>query len=528
MIRARTPFSRAAGKSDVLYIGSATNQNGLRGRLQQYFSPGPTQRTNQRLMERCGDSDYDIGFVVTGSSSDALGLEAQLLQSYVDEHHELPPENRVLPVAPSVSRGPKASLPSTSVDARATAALMFDTVRDAPMSRATRQQLEGLRDRGDCDGIMRFISRCIAQRPAVGQSIERAGKVSFESRFPLVQQIYESRPGGRVENGIENLKVAFAQSFGVTPRPFGGPTSSSVGVSDNANGVQWNATVNRSDGTARLGVNLEGMEYDGWPMARLIERELAEPMLPGMASAAADDVAVSLMRDAWQASARLPIRERHIKGSPVRLAALTNRQWEKMLREAYECLEPERNHRGRAKQVVTLPSGQVEKQVSPHLIITTPLMTLSSVAAAEGALGDARRTLQPLYDFVRDRSMATSKGESALASSPPNTVAVPRLVKVDRIPPISVDELGALRRQLSALLSEVEGHRAAQTEGIRTRITRLSRDGLIPRHVAPLMITITEMRNSAEYEGRILSASESAVVRNAWAAIEDWARGRRR
>jgi len=28
-----------------------------------------------------------------------------------------------------------------------------------------------------------------------------------------------------------------------------------------------------------LGVNLEGMQYDDWPVARLIEREIARPLL---------------------------------------------------------------------------------------------------------------------------------------------------------------------------------------------------------------------------------------------------------
>lgn len=32
-------------------------------------------------------------------------------------------------------------------------------------------------------------------------------------------------------------------------------------------------------GAAWLGVNLEGMKYDGWPVARLIERELSRPLL---------------------------------------------------------------------------------------------------------------------------------------------------------------------------------------------------------------------------------------------------------
>ena len=53
-------------------------------------------------------------------------------------------------------------------------------------------------------------------------------------------------------------------------RPFGTPRGRYQGVSDNAEGVQWNAGVDREQGSSWLGVNLEGMAYDDWPIARLI------------------------------------------------------------------------------------------------------------------------------------------------------------------------------------------------------------------------------------------------------------------
>jgi excinuclease UvrABC nuclease subunit len=37
---------RRIGESDILYVGSAANSQGLRMRLYQYFHPGPTQRTH--------------------------------------------------------------------------------------------------------------------------------------------------------------------------------------------------------------------------------------------------------------------------------------------------------------------------------------------------------------------------------------------------------------------------------------------------------------------------------------------------
>ncbi len=94
-------------------------------------------------------------------------------------------------------------------------------------------------------------------------------------------------------------------------------------------------------------------------------------------------------------------------------------------------------------------------------------------------------------------------------------------------PLLSVDDLAELRRKLMSLLNKLEGQNRIQSEGIRKRISRLSQvGGPIPREIAALMTTITEMRNSAEYESKVLSTSECAVVRHAWQAIQDWAQSR--
>src|SRR5690349_7707900 len=79
-IRCRAPFPRALGTSDVLYVGSARNRDGLRMRLRRYFHPGPTQRTNQRMLARCGDStDYEVSYVTCDSANAAVRLEAEIL-----------------------------------------------------------------------------------------------------------------------------------------------------------------------------------------------------------------------------------------------------------------------------------------------------------------------------------------------------------------------------------------------------------------------------------------------------------------
>jgi len=45
-----------------------------------------------------------------------------------------------------------------------------------------------------------------------------------------------------------------------------------LGTSDGNEGVQWNSSYRPGDGFVWLGVNLEGMGYDDWPVARRIER----------------------------------------------------------------------------------------------------------------------------------------------------------------------------------------------------------------------------------------------------------------
>ena len=98
-----------------------------------------------------------------------------------------------------------------------------------------------------------------------------------------------------------------------------------------------------------------------------------------------------------------------------------------------------------------------------------------------------------------------------------------------RVPSLSVDDLADLRRKLNALLSTFDPQTGTSSEGIAKRISRLSQTGgPVPREVAALMRTITEMRNSAEYESKVLSASECAVVRHAWQAIQEWAQTARR
>ncbi len=77
----------------------------------------------------------------------------------------------------------------------------------------------------------------------------------------------------------EALKSLFRDIFGCRGRDFGSPSRGVLGISDGNEGVQCSAAYRPGDGFVWLGVHLEGMQYDDWPVARLIEREISRPFL---------------------------------------------------------------------------------------------------------------------------------------------------------------------------------------------------------------------------------------------------------
>lgn len=83
-------FGRLKGESDIMYIGSTKGSRGLRGRLQQYFSPGRTQWTNKRIRAMAKKYSMEIAWY---PYAEAGNLELQLLRRYFKDHDELPPLN---------------------------------------------------------------------------------------------------------------------------------------------------------------------------------------------------------------------------------------------------------------------------------------------------------------------------------------------------------------------------------------------------------------------------------------------------
>ena len=89
------PQPRALGLSDIAYIGKATNQKGLRGRVRQYYHPGPTQSTNIAMNGRICQPGCQLrlGFAICSTGPVARRLESDLLIDFERLHGERPPFN---------------------------------------------------------------------------------------------------------------------------------------------------------------------------------------------------------------------------------------------------------------------------------------------------------------------------------------------------------------------------------------------------------------------------------------------------
>jgi hypothetical protein len=202
----------------------------------------------------------------------------------------------------------------------------------------------------------------------------------------------------------DQLRIAFTKVFGSRYEPFGSQSLHLGGLSDGKKGVQWHVGYDPRDGTRFAGVNLEGMQYDGWPVARLIERELKAPMLIEVVHGKEDlaDVSLEWFRDYWQKRARPEIVERYISPTPLVLSELTAERWREALVGAAACLDSKRRRRGRATQTVTLLNGeQVTGEVSPHL---TFRLTAGGDVAWEEFFRKVRTRMQPLHEWARKRS----------------------------------------------------------------------------------------------------------------------------
>lgn len=213
-------------------------------------------------------------------------------------------------------------------------------------------------------------------------------------------------------NGLENT---FLEVFQVSiPKKFGSISMGHKGLCDGNKGVQWNAWFVFGplfkEEEAFLGVNLEGLTYNEWPISRLIRRELEVPKIFDVISKLEkpEDVILQWYREYWQMSKRPPIKERDIEPTPISLDKLTPEGWKRSLIGARGCLDAGRGYRGRGKQKVTLlkdglPKGDpVEKEVSPHIQFKKRLWYPTSLEMGEWIeiMKRERDAMRLLYDFV--------------------------------------------------------------------------------------------------------------------------------
>jgi hypothetical protein len=202
----------------------------------------------------------------------------------------------------------------------------------------------------------------------------------------------------------DQLRIAFTKVFGSRYESFGSQTLHIGGLSDGKKGVQWNVGCDPRDGSRFAGINLEGMQYDDWPVARLIEREMRKPSLVALVRSEQGlaDVVMHWRRDYWQKQSRPAIEEGSIGVTPLPLGELTEESWRATLVEAQACLDSKRSRRGRAKQTVTLGTGeQVEGAVSPHLVFR---VTSPGIADWEPFFRDVKTRLQPLHRWASERA----------------------------------------------------------------------------------------------------------------------------
>ena len=178
-------------------------------------------------------------------------------------------------------------------------------------------------------------------------------------------------------------------------------------MTDYRDGVQWHAVVWPEDQALYFGVNLEGLTYDGWPIARLLRREAESPQLPELARLIRDldEVILRMTRDAWQAAIRPPIEEWHICWRS--LIDLDEDVWRVIVEECLGCLGGTARAASRGRQAVTLKNSRERREMptSPHLHFWVKILDEARTARRlEGAIREASLTLLPLYSWVTARS----------------------------------------------------------------------------------------------------------------------------
>ncbi|MGA2192481.1 MAG: HNH endonuclease [Nitrospirota bacterium] len=220
------------------------------------------------------------------------------------------------------------------------------------------------------------------------------------------------------ELGLDYVIEAFKSVLGLKEvSPLGSPKR--TGVCDSKEKpVQWHTGYWMGLGKFEFGIVLECKKYEYWPIAVFIENELKNSTLLSKLQdiAKSEDGAkiwVGFARNAWQGKARPVIERIGGEGDLIRLPELTDKKWNQMLEEAYACLDPQKNHRGRAEQTIMLRNGEKRKmEVSPSLLIHVQTYVPGTAKEAYMFVRGGFKLLSPFYDIVKEQSQNSSPSPS--------------------------------------------------------------------------------------------------------------------
>ena len=85
---------RICGPFDLVYFGKATNADGLKTRVRQYFHPGHGNKTSLRIgAEFANCADFELSWIEFPSDR-AVKVETLLIASYEKQHGALPLWNK--------------------------------------------------------------------------------------------------------------------------------------------------------------------------------------------------------------------------------------------------------------------------------------------------------------------------------------------------------------------------------------------------------------------------------------------------
>lgn len=206
------------------------------------------------------------------------------------------------------------------------------------------------------DDAIRAIKSIMATQSELVEISDNEIEISPSDEAP--KKAKHSRKSSRRPEDAEfaRLMDSFTELLRIKGRPFGQLNRPVFGISDGREGVQWNLAIYPEDRIARIGVNLEGMQYIGWPIAKFILSELESPTIQELASDLAhpDSIIVRFVRDAWQVNSRPNIREEHLAGREIPIAEMDVATWSATLVQALGCLNKDRNYQGRKRQEVTI------------------------------------------------------------------------------------------------------------------------------------------------------------------------------